>query len=80
MGKSKRKTPIIPNCGRATSEKAYKKDWHRAYRHACKIAINNHEEPPDELEFYDSWNGPKDGKSYIGDLRDEEAKKKMMRK
>jgi hypothetical protein len=67
MSRSRKKTPIIGNCG-AESEKKDKKFAHRAERKRINEVL--HEDPeseilPERREAYDNWNFSKDGKHYI---------------
>ncbi|PKD17621.1 hypothetical protein APR41_05265 [Salegentibacter salinarum] len=75
MSRSKRKTPILPNCT-ATSEKAEKQKANRKLRRIVKekLAITD-ENFPHIKEISDSWNWEKDGKSYRTDLSNKEKSK-----
>lgn len=65
MSRSKRKTPKVGHTT-AESEKAFKQFAHRAERRATKISVANCEEPPDPKAFGEPWDGPKDGKQWLG--------------
>ena len=75
MSRSKRKTPILPNC-KASSEKTEKQKANRKLRRIVKekIAVPE-EELPQEKEISDIWNWGKDGKSYRSDLTKKEKTK-----
>lgn len=75
MSRSKRNTPILPNC-KAASEKAEKQKANRKLRRIVKekLAVSD-EELPQKKEISDSWNWGKDGKSYRADLTNKEKTK-----
>ena len=75
MSRSKRKTPILPNC-KAASEKAEKQEANRKLRRIVKekLAVPE-EELPQKKEISDRWNWLKDGKSYRTDLSKKEKSK-----
>lgn len=75
MSRSKRKTPILPNC-KATSEKDERQKANRKLRRIVKekLAVLE-EELPQKREVSDRWNWEKDGKSYRADLTKKEKTK-----
>jgi len=75
VSRSKRKTPILPNC-QASSEKAEKQKANRKLRRIVKekLAVLE-EELPQKKEISDIWNWGKDGKSYRADLTKKEKTK-----
>ena len=75
MSRSKRKTPILPNC-KAPSEKDEKQKANRKLRRIVKekLAVLE-EELPQKKEVSDRWNWEKDGKSYPVDLTKKEKTK-----
>ncbi|TDN87093.1 hypothetical protein DET49_11447 [Salegentibacter sp. 24] len=75
MSRSKRNTPILPNC-KASSEKTEKQKANRRLRRIVKerLAISE-EEFPQKKEISDIWNWGKDGKSYRTDLTNKEKTK-----
>ena len=75
MSRSKRKTPILPNCT-ATSEKSEKQKANRKLRRIVKekLAVPDGE-LPQKREISDRWNWGKDGKSYRADLSKKEKTK-----
>ena len=75
MSRSKRKTPILPNC-QASSEKSEKRKANRKLRRIVKqkLAVPDGE-LPQKKEISDIWNWEKDGKSYRADLTKKEKTK-----
>lgn len=75
MSRSKRKTPILPNCN-ISSEKSEKQKANRRLRRIAKekLAVAG-EDLPQKKEISDIWNWGKDGKSYRADLTKKEKTK-----
>jgi len=72
VSRSKRKTPI---CGWTTarSDKIHKRMYNRRYRSRNKAILNStldEERLKGLRELSDPWDAPKDGKQYLGSLRD----------
>jgi len=64
MSNSKRKTPIIPNCG--VSDKKGKQKANRSYRKIVHSLLSiGKDDFPLLKEISDIWDFPKDGKSFI---------------
>ncbi|WP_079721738.1 hypothetical protein [Salegentibacter holothuriorum] len=75
MSRSKRKTPILPNC-QASSEKSEKQKANRKLRRIVKekLAVPD-EELPHKKEISNIWNWGKDGKTFRADLTNKEKTK-----
>jgi hypothetical protein len=91
MSRSRRRTPRGPIAS-ADSEKQFKRETNQAFRAAeRKILKKLHDDPEADVdahlpkkphEVVEEWSGPKDGKSYFGDLKRKDPKyfNKLMRK
>lgn len=76
MSRSKKKTPIVGNCG--GSDKEDKRRANRSLRRAFKVAIQEDKEILPLIDDVSStWSFQKDGKHY---MFSEEARKIWMRK
>lgn len=67
MSRSHKKHPVVAHTS-AKSEKDYKRTGNRRMRRAVKVALQcgfDEIDEPREAHF-DPWNGPKDGKSWVG--------------
>ena len=78
MSRSRKKTPIMGNCG--GSEKQDKRFNNRKVRRRNKIRIAKQEEPLDYNELTNPWSMSKDGKHWFGDYADHEDFEKWWRK
>ena len=70
MSRSRRHTPI---CGTAcaTSDRIWKRFWHRGYRHLVRRQVHQHQEPLRIREYPPAnvWLSQKDGKRWFGGRR-----------
>ena len=80
MGKSYRKTLIIGNTS-ADSDKPYKKEFHKRTRSKTRYYIENEKwdmfDVNSDVEIYNEWDAPKDGKHY---MHEKELQEKYLRK
>lgn len=89
MSRSKRRTPIS-GIAKARSEKAFKRQTHQALRTKQRVLLKKVLESADlevrlprrGRDVENPWSGPKDGKSYFGELKKKNRKlyDKLMRK
>lgn len=64
MSRSRKHTPISPNCG-TKSEAIDKKIWHKRFRRTNRIKVKHDQDPLHLKELSNPWDMSKDGRHWM---------------